>query len=149
MPGRSRKGSSVATTQERNRKVVRDLFRLISRGKQMDGLRYFTEDCVQHNPYVRGGMKELFQAMAAVQQDTPKFSDPYLGVKRVLADGDTVAVHTVLLSSKSRPGEGGLRQVHLFRFGKEGKIDEYWDVTQMVGPEMPNAANAFGERGNL
>ena len=54
-----------------------------------------------------------------------------------------VAAHTELLSSKSNPGEGGLRQVHLFRFGPDDKIVEYWDVTQMVRPDMPNPANAF------
>lgn len=42
-----------------------------------------------------------------------------------MADEDMVAVHTELLDSKSRPGLGGLRQVHLFRFEGD-KIAEYW-----------------------
>jgi len=45
-------------------------------------------------------------------------------VKHVLADGDLVAAHTELLSSKSKPFKGGLRQVHLFRFEGD-KIVEY------------------------
>ncbi|MDG7008526.1 MAG: hypothetical protein JRN06_09845 [Nitrososphaerota archaeon] len=54
-----------------------------------------------------------------------------------------VAVHTELLGSGSNPGAGGLRQVHLFRFGRGDKIVEYWDITQMVMPDMPNAENTF------
>jgi predicted SnoaL-like aldol condensation-catalyzing enzyme len=53
-----------------------------------------------------------------------------------------VAAHTEMLVNKSKPGEGGLRQVHLFRFEGD-KIAEYWDVTQMIFASMPNAAGAF------
>jgi len=35
-----------------------------------------------------------------------------------------------------------LRQVHLFRFEGD-KIVEYWDITQQVLLDMPNASGAF------
>ncbi|HUL39049.1 MAG TPA: hypothetical protein VLU38_02055, partial [Methanomassiliicoccales archaeon] len=60
----------------------------------------------------------------------------------IIAEGDLVAVHTQLLSSKGKPSEGGLRQIHLFRFEGE-KIVEYWDVTQQILASMPNAGGAF------
>jgi len=60
----------------------------------------------------------------------------------VLVDGDMAAAYTVLLNSKSNPGQGGLRQVHLFRFEGD-KIAEYWDITQQIMPSMPNAGGAF------
>jgi len=85
----------------------------------------------------------LFNAMAAAQREAQKYPDPHFAVKRILADGDFVAVHTEILNSKSAPDKGGLRQAHLFRFNKGDKIVEYWDITQMVEPDMPNAANAF------
>jgi len=132
-----------AMNLQKRKKVVRDFFKLVVQGRQKEGLRFFTDDCEQHNPYVQGGMDALFEAMASVQQEAPRYPDPDFAVKRILADGDMVAVHTELLSSKSKPAEGGLRQVHLFRFNKDNKIVEYWDVTQMVQPDMPNAANAF------
>jgi predicted SnoaL-like aldol condensation-catalyzing enzyme len=53
-----------------------------------------------------------------------------------------VAAYTELLNNKSTPAEGGLRQVHLFRFSDD-KIMEYWDVSQYVAPNMPNVAGAF------
>jgi predicted SnoaL-like aldol condensation-catalyzing enzyme len=130
-------------SQQNRKKVVRDFFKLVAQGRQKEGLRFFAENCRQHNPYVRGGMDALFNAMAAVQKEAPRYPDPHFAVKRIMADGDYVAVHTELLSSKASPGKGGLRQVHLFRFNKRNKIVEYWDVTQMVDPDMPNAASAF------
>ena len=133
----------MKTEAQTRKKVVRDFFKLVVQGRQKEGLRFFAADCRQHNPYVRGGMEALFDAMAAVQREAPKHPDPSFAVKSVIADGDMVAAHTEMLSSRSKPGEGGLRQVHLFRFGKDDKIVEYWDVTQMVQPDMPNAANAF------
>jgi predicted SnoaL-like aldol condensation-catalyzing enzyme len=68
--------------------------------------------------------------------------EPAFFVKNVLVDGDIVAAHTEFLNSKSKPSDGGLRQVHLFRF-KGDKIVEYWDITQTILPSMPNAAGAF------
>jgi predicted SnoaL-like aldol condensation-catalyzing enzyme len=88
-------------------------------------------------------MDALFDSMAAAQSQSQKYPDPHFAIKSILADGDMVAVHTEFLGSKSKPGEGGLRQVHLFRFGKDNKIVEYWDITQSIMPNMPNAANAF------
>jgi len=133
--------ATKATTLQR-KKIVRDFFGLVMQGRQMEGLSYFSPDCVQHNPYVHGGMKELFESMSAAQHGM-KFSDPSFAIKSVLADRDMVMVHTELLGAKSKPAEGGLRQAHLFRFGRGNKIVEYWDITQMVMPDMPNPAGAF------
>jgi predicted SnoaL-like aldol condensation-catalyzing enzyme len=67
----------------------------------------------------------------------------FFTVRNVLTDGDMVAVYTQLLSSKSNPSEGGLRQVRLFRFGTDNKIVGYWDITQQIQPNMPNSGGAF------
>jgi predicted SnoaL-like aldol condensation-catalyzing enzyme len=142
MPKKKSEKTKAANSQNR-KKIVRDFFKLVVQGRQKDSLRFFASNCKQHNPYVHGGMDALFDAMAAVQQEAPKYPDPDFAVKRILADRDMVAVHTELLNSKSKPSEGGLRQVHLFRFGRDNKIVEYWDITQMVQSSMPNAANAF------
>lgn len=96
-----------------------------------------------HNPFIAGNMRAIADGQAAASQTPPAaFTDPAFTVEHVLEDGDLVAVHTHLLGSRTKPGEGGLRQVHLFRF-RGGTIVEYWDITQAVGPEMPNAAGAF------
>ena len=126
--------------------IAVEFFSLIGSGRPKDGLRFFAPECKTHNPYTVGGMKELIDAMIAVQKQgtqgiiqgsTPDFN---LIIRQVLADGDLVAVHTQI--SGSNPNAGGLRQVHLFRFSGD-KIVEYWDITQMVPENAPNAAGAF------
>jgi predicted SnoaL-like aldol condensation-catalyzing enzyme len=130
--------------QPQNRKqTIREVFRLIGAGAPKDGLKYFTQDCIQHNPYVKGGMDALFDSMAEAMKDPGgEFPDPELKVRYLIEDGDFLAAYTQLLGSKSDPSKGGLRQVHLFRF-RGDKVAEYWDVTQVIQPTMPNPANAF------
>jgi predicted SnoaL-like aldol condensation-catalyzing enzyme len=126
------------------KEIVTDFFRLIGEGRPKDGLKYFAADCVQHNPYVHGGMDALLDSMAAVQREqSGQFASPSIFLRHMLEQGDTVAVHTQILYSKDDPGEGGLRQAHIFRFGADNKVAEYWDITQVIEKGMPHAANAF------
>jgi predicted SnoaL-like aldol condensation-catalyzing enzyme len=143
MPRKKSEKTMKATNSENRKKIVRDFFKLVGQGRQKEGLRFFAANCKQHNPYVNGGMDALFNAMTSVQQEAPKYPDPYFAVKHVIADGNMVAVHTELLTSRSKPSEGGLRQVHLFRFARSDKIVEYWDITQQIEASMSNAAGAF------
>ncbi len=137
------RSESMVQIREVRRKIVIDYFRLIAAGKFKDGLKFFTPDCKTHNPYISGGMDALTDGMIAASRDmNVQRSEADFTVKHVLVDGDLVAVHTQLLMSKSNPGKGGLRQVHLFRFEGE-KIAEYWDITQQISESMPNASAAF------
>ncbi len=126
--------------------IAVEFFNLVSLGRPLDGLRFFWPECKTHNPYTVGGIKELIEAMVAVQKQGAQgiiegsTADFKLIIRQILADGDLVAVHTQI--SASNPSAGGLRQVHLFRFNGD-KIIEYWDVTQQIMPNMPNAAGAF------
>jgi|WetSurMetagenome_2_1015567.scaffolds.fasta_scaffold09742_3 predicted SnoaL-like aldol condensation-catalyzing enzyme len=128
--------------KDNRKKITSEFFQLIEQGKFKEGLKFFTSDCKTHNPYIAGNMDKLTDGMIDANKTmaTPQAN---FQVKHILADGDFVAVHTELLEDKSKPSEGGLRQVHLFRFNDD-KIVEYWDVTQVVTPNMPNAAGAFG-----
>jgi predicted SnoaL-like aldol condensation-catalyzing enzyme len=136
--------TQTSTTQASRRKnIVTDFFRIVGTGRPKDGLKYFASNCVQHNPYVHGGMDALLESMtAAFKEGASKFPEADFRVRSVLEEGDMLAVYTQLLNSRSRPEMGGLRQVHLFRFN-EDKIVEYWDITQMIESNMPNAAGAF------
>ena len=136
--------SELIRQKEAERKnIVLEYFKLVVAGKFKEGLRFFAPDCKTHNPYVAGNMKALNDAMiAANKEGAAKYPEAEFAVKHVLADGDLVVAHAQLLSNKSKPNEGGLRQIHLFRFEGD-KIVEYWDVTQQVTPNMPNASGAF------
>jgi predicted SnoaL-like aldol condensation-catalyzing enzyme len=126
--------------------IAVEFLNLVGSGRPKDGLRFFAPECKTHNPYIPGSMGMLIDAMIAVQKQGAEGilegskADFKLIIRQVLADGDTVAVHTQLSSSK--PSEGGLRQVHIFRFSGD-KIVEYWDITQQVPENAPNAAGAF------
>ncbi len=140
MKGR-RKARGTKTPDRRT--IAKEYFRLISQGKFEAGLKYFAPECRTHNPYIAGDMAALTRGMVAANAEMgPQFADPAFTVEHILVDGDLVAVHTNLLGSRTKPGEGGLRQVHLFRF-RGDKIVEYWDVSQMVTRDLPNAAGAF------
>jgi predicted SnoaL-like aldol condensation-catalyzing enzyme len=123
--------------------IVKEYFKLIKEGKFKEGLRFFALDCKTHNPFVVGNMDKLIDAMITANKDySPKYPEAQFSLKYLLADGDFVAAYTQLMAFPSKPSEGGLRQMHLFRFSGD-KIVEYWDVTQQIMPNMPNAAESF------
>ena len=128
------------------KEIAVEFLNLIASGRPKDGLRFFAPDCKTHNPYTAGGMNELIDAMIAVQKQGSQgiikgsMADFKLVILQVLADGDLVGVHAQI--SGSNPSSGGLRQMHLFYFSGD-KIVEYWDITQMVPENVPNAAGAF------
>jgi predicted SnoaL-like aldol condensation-catalyzing enzyme len=137
------KSNLVRQKEIEHKNIVMEYFKLAGAGKFKEGLRFFAPDCKTHNPFVAGGVDVLTDAMVAANKEgSAKYPEAEFSVKHVLADGDLVAAHTQLLSNKSNLNEGGLRQVHLFRFKGE-RIVEYWDVTQQVTPNMPNASGAF------
>lgn len=137
------KSDQIRQKETDHKNTVIEFFKLVGSGRSKEGLRFFAPDCKTHNPYVAGSITTLMDAMiAANNEGASKYPEPEFIVKHVLAEGDLVVAHTQLLSNKSKPGEGGLRQVHLFQF-KDDKIVEYWDITQQVMPDMPNAAGAF------
>ena len=129
-----------------HKNIAIEFLNLVGSGRAKDGLRLFAPECKTHNPYTTGSINALIDAMIAVQTQGSEGivkgsqADFKLSIQHVLADGDFVAVHTQVVGS--RPNEGGLRQVHLFRFS-EDKIVEYWDITQMVPENAPNATGAF------
>ena len=108
------KSDSIRQKEAERKNVVLEYFKLVVGGKFKEGLRFFAPDCKTHNPYVAGKMEVLTDAMiAANNEGSAKYPEAEFAVKQVLADGDFVAAHTQLLSNKSKPNEGGLRQIHL------------------------------------
>ncbi len=133
----------IYTQETEHKNIALEFLKLAGQGRFKDGLHYFSPNCITHNPYIPGNIDALTDAMVATnKQGKSEYPTAEFNVKRTLADGDFVAVHTELLNNKTKPREGGLRQMHLFRFEGD-KIVEYWDITQQVTPNMPNAAGAF------
>jgi predicted SnoaL-like aldol condensation-catalyzing enzyme len=89
-----------------------------------------------HNPYFEGSAETLMTAMEENARDNPNKT---LDVKRAIAEGDLVAVHSHV---RLKPEDRGGAVVHLFRF-EEGRIVELWDLGQEVPEESPNQYGMF------
>ena len=86
------------------------------------------EDYIQHNPVAPDGREPAIDALSGWLSTQPDFT---YDVKRIIADGDLVAVH---MHARPTPEDRGFAVVDIFRV--EGcKIAEHWDVLQPV-PEI-------------
>jgi predicted SnoaL-like aldol condensation-catalyzing enzyme len=89
-----------------------------------------------HNPFFEVSAESL---MAGMEQNARQNPDKVLEVKRTIAEGDFVVVHSHV---QQRPGELGAAVVHIFRF-ENGRIAELWDLAQPVPEESPNQYGIF------
>ncbi len=89
-----------------------------------------------HNVYFPAGWGPLIKGMDENARESP--SKRFI-VKRVLCDGDTVAVHSHVVV---RSGDPGISVVHIFRF-EGGRIAEMWDVGMRIPADSPNEDGPF------
>ncbi len=89
----------------------------------------------QHNPLIEDGWEGLTRFVAWLRANFPK---AHLDIKRVLGEGDLVALHSEWIRS---PGQRGEAVVDIVRF-EQGKIVEHWDVVQPI-PETPKNDNSM------
>ncbi|MCW6008960.1 nuclear transport factor 2 family protein [Micromonospora sp. CPCC 205371] len=114
-------------TQERNKAVaVHVLRQLFEEGNLAVADRYIRSDYIQHNPAAPDG-REAIKNFIRVW--TAMYPDHRYNVKRVLAQGDLVLVHS---NPVYEPGTRGVAVVDIFRFDKRGMIAEHWDTVQDV-----------------
>jgi predicted SnoaL-like aldol condensation-catalyzing enzyme len=86
--------------------------------------KYLAPPYTQHNQLIPDGIDGV---RAGIPAFIKQFPGLHLDFKRVLVDGDLVAVH----SSLAGIGEHGSVVVDLFRV-KDGKLVEHWDVIEAV-----------------
>ncbi|MCA0987216.1 nuclear transport factor 2 family protein [Guptibacillus algicola] len=98
--------------------------------------KYIGENFLHHNPYFKGDRDSLMVAMEENEETAP---DKIFDVKRVIEDGEEVAVHSHI---KQNPEDLGAAVVHIFRF-QDGRIVEAWDIGQAVPEDSPNENGVF------
>lgn len=98
--------------------------------------RFTGPDFRHHNPFFRGDADSL---MLAMEENAIKNPQKVLEVKRVIEDGDIVAVHSHV---KQNQDDIGVAVVHIFRFHND-LIVELWDVGQPIPENSPNENGAF------
>jgi predicted SnoaL-like aldol condensation-catalyzing enzyme len=120
-----------------NKDAAVSFLQLASGGKVREAYSQFVGGSFRHhNPYFEGSAEAL---MAGMEQNARQNPGKVLEVKRAIAEGDFVVVHSHV---RQRPGDPGAVVVHIFRF-ENGRIAELWDVGQPVQEKSPNQFGMF------
>lgn len=126
-----------ATENEKNKKMVVDFYNEVFNKHNIDIIpKYVSQDYQQHNPFVADGRKAF---MDFFKEDFVKNPNSTAEIKRVVAEGDTVALH---VHSRANSQDKGVAIVDIFRI-KDGKIVEHWDVIQEIPNEAANDNTMF------
>ena len=89
-----------------------------------------------HNPFFEGSAEAL---MAGMEENARQNPSKALEVKRAIAEGEFVAVHSHV---RQKPDDLGAAVGHIFRF-ENGRIVELWDIGQPVPEKSPNQYGMF------
>jgi predicted SnoaL-like aldol condensation-catalyzing enzyme len=91
---------------------------------------------IQHNPLAPTGRAAAIAFLEPFFRDHPETS---YSIKRIIAEGDLVAVHS---HGKFTAAERGFAVVDILRVEK-CKVVEHWDVLQMVPEKSANTNGMF------
>ncbi|MFK0156589.1 nuclear transport factor 2 family protein [Streptomyces sp. NPDC090493] len=120
-----------------NKKLVTKAFdRLLVEKDASAVTRFLAPNFRQHSPTVTDGRQGAQAALTAYFQNHPQLK---VEPKRIIAEGDLVAVHSHYIPA---PGERGQAVLNLFRV-QNGKIVEHWDTVQDVPATSANDNTMF------
>jgi predicted SnoaL-like aldol condensation-catalyzing enzyme len=124
-------GASPSPTEEETmpasaRDIVVNFYNAALNEKNPEkALSFLGHKYIQHNPHVPDGI-EGFVKFIEFRRD--RFPGARNEIKRVIAEGDLVALH---VHSVVIPGSPGRQIVDIFRV-ENGKVVEHWDVIQEI-----------------
>jgi predicted SnoaL-like aldol condensation-catalyzing enzyme len=120
-----------------SKKVVTALFHEIAVEKDPSAFeRYAVDPFYEHNPQHADGVAAAKELFAATFANLPGL---IIDIKRVIAEGDYVAVHH---NFKADADDRGFACIELFRV-RDGKVVEHWDAVQPVPETSANANTMF------
>ena len=122
---------------EKNKDIAVKFLKMASGGNVREAYSQFVAlDFRHHNPFYEGSASSLSVGMEENARQNP---DMIFDVKRAIAEGDFVVVHSHV---RQRPGDVGAVVVHIFRF-ENGRIAELWDIGQPITDESANQYGMF------
>ena len=122
---------------QNNKDIAVSFLKLASNGAVREAYSKFVGDGFRHhNPFFEGSVTALSAGMEENARQNP---EKVFEVKRVIGEGDFVAVHSHV---QQKPDDLGAAVVHFFRF-ENGKIVELWDVGQPIPKESVNQHGMF------
>ena len=142
--------SDGLSVEDRNRAVVLRYMEEVVNQKNLDALdEVMAEDWIAHNPGEPNGREGLRQFFAGMFEQFPEI---HADVKRVVAQGDLVVVHSHYTASEADRGNdwapNSSATADFFRL-EEGMIVEHWDVVQRPIPEGSVNGNTMFDGGAL
>lgn len=122
---------------DQNKQNAIDFYRMAFYGDPAKAVELFVgETYIQHNPMVEDGPQGFVAYFERMHREYPKKSVEFV---RVIAEGDLVALHT----HQKWPGNEEYGTMDFFRFDRNGKICEHWDVIQKVPEEFEHQNGMF------
>ena len=105
---------------------------------------YCAQEFVHHNPHFASDAQTLRDGMKGSNK---MFPNTCLEIQRVIAEGNTVAVHSSV-NMKPEAVAGSEEKlhfatVHIFQFDEENKVKELWDVAMKLPDPVVNEKGAF------
>ena len=120
-----------------NKDIAVSFLNLASSGKVREAYSKFVgKGFRHHNPFFEGSAEAL---LAGMEENALQNPNKVLEVKRAIAEGNFVAVHSHV---QPKPGDPGAAVVHIFRF-EDGRIVELWDLGQPVPEKSSNRYGMF------
>lgn len=113
-----------AYKEETNLKLVKKAFDLVIVKGEAEGLKYFAEDYIQHNPTIDNGRQPFADFFV---NNRPE--DLTVEIDTIIADGDFVVLRSRFRSSFL----GSLIAADIYKV-ENGLIVEHWDVVQSEVP---------------
>ncbi|MEU3648411.1 ester cyclase [Lentzea sp. NPDC034063] len=128
------------TDLERNKQIVVEFYRTAMDGEpEKAAAAHLGTDYVQHNPGAADGPEAFIGFMHFVRG---RFPNLRLNIKRVIAEGDLVVVHSHMDLDPGNPANPGQALADIFRVDDD-KVVEHWDVIQAVPADSANPHGMF------
>lgn len=121
---------------DENKRIVLEYYETVLNGKKDELVpKYLCENYIQHDPLIATGRQA---AAAEVHSLSKQYPDRKVEVKRILAEGDYVLMHSLITNE---PADKGTAAIDIFRL-ENGMMTEHWNVSQPV-PEKPANQNTM------
>ncbi len=130
--------TQVGNELARNKRLAKECLDMIfnQHDPQQAIAKYLSPHYRQHNPEAGDGPQGVLEYALPFIRANP---DMRMDFKRVIAEGDLVAVHSHLIPNHSDIGRA---VVDIFRV-EDGKLAEHWDVIEPVARQSRNHNTMF------